>query len=180
MPNTELKNRVILISVAISIFFLDQATKILIQNSLALGESRQVLGDLLRFTYILNPNGLMGFSFGPLTKYLLLPLSLVALAAIIYFYYRWQNKSSLAVVALGMILGGAAGNNLLDRFRQGAVIDFIDVDFPNIAIAPFKLGAFSFSGYYLDRWYIFNIADSAVLIGVILLLFLTIHEKPQA
>jgi signal peptidase II len=180
MSNNMLKNRVVLIAVALGIFFLDQASKLAIQGSMALGESRQILGDFLRFTYILNPNGLMGLSFGPWTKFLLLPFSVIALVAIIYFYYKWQGRNTLASISLGMILGGAAGNNLLDRFRQGAVIDFIDVDFPNIAIAPFRFGALSFNGYYLDRWYTFNIADSAVLVGVIVLLIITIREESKA
>lgn len=178
MANNSLNNRVILMAVAIVVFFLDQASKMLVQGSMALGESRQVLGDLLRFSYILNPNGLMGLSFGPWTRYLLLPLSLVALAAIIYFYYRWQGRNVLAAVSLGMILAGAAGN-LLDRFRQGAVVDFIDCEFPNISLAPFKWGLINFDGYYLERWYIFNIADSAVLIGVIMLLLITLKEESQ-
>lgn len=177
--NNNINNRVILMATAIVIFFLDQSSKLLVQGSMTLGQSRQVMGDLLRFTYILNSNGLMGISFGPWTRYLLLPLSLVALSAIIYFYYRWQGKKVTAAVSLGMILAGAAGN-LLDRFRQGAVVDFIDCDFPNISLAPFRLGPLRFGGYYLDRWYIFNIADSAVLIGVLILLLITIREESKA
>ena len=106
----------------------------------------------------------------------MLPLSLLAIAAIIYFYYRWQNKSSPAAAAMGMILAGAAGN-MLDRFRYGAVVDFIDCDFPDIVIPPFKLWFFNFSGYSLERWYIFNVADSAVLAGVCLLLLLTFFDR---
>jgi signal peptidase II len=98
--------------------------------------------------------------------------------AIIYFYYRWQGKNVLAAISLGMVLAGAAGN-LLDRFRQGAVVDFIDCEFPNISLAPFKLGPLKFGGYYLDRWYTFNVADSAVLIGVIILLLITIKEESK-
>lgn len=176
--SNNLNNRVVLMATAIVIFFLDQASKMMVQGSMSLGQSRQVLGDLMRFTYILNPNGLMGLSFGPWTRFLLLPLSLVALSAIIYFYYRWQGKKIIAAVSLGMILAGAAGN-LLDRFRQGAVVDFIDCDFPNISLAPFRLGPLKFGGYYLDRWYTFNIADSAVLVGVIILLLITIKEESQ-
>ncbi len=176
MSDNSLNNRVILMAVAIAVFFSDQASKMMVQGTMALGESRQVLGDLLRFTYILNPNGLMGLSFGPWTRYLLLPLSLVALAAIIYFYYRWQGRKVMAAVSLGMILAGAAGN-LLDRFRQGAVVDFIDCEFPDISLSPFKLGPIKFGGYYLDRWYTFNIADSAVLVGVVILLLITLREE---
>jgi signal peptidase II len=174
-----LKGRLTLFAVALVVFFLDQASKMMVQGRMALGESREVLGDLLRFTYILNPNGLMGLSFGPWTRYLLLPLSLAALAAIVYFYFRWQGKNLLAAVSLGMILAGAAGN-LLDRFRQGAVVDFIDAEFPDISLAPFRLGPLNFGGYHLERWYTFNLADSAVLTGVAILLVITLREERRA
>ena len=172
MPLREMKNRLVMIAVALGVFVLDQMTKLLIQSSMTAGQSRPVWGNLIRLTYINNPNGLMGVSFGPWSRHLMLPLSLLAIAAIIYFYYRWQNRSSLAATAMGMILAGAAGN-MLDRFRFGSVIDFIDCDFPDIMIPPFKLWFVNFGGYGLERWYIFNVADSAVLMGVCLLLLLT-------
>jgi signal peptidase II len=167
-----MKNRVVLVAVALGAFALDQSTKLLVQSSMALGQSKPLLGDLVRLTYIVNPNGLMGISFGPWSRYLMLPLSLLAIAAIIYFYYHWQDPGTVSSMAMGLILAGAAGN-LLDRFHYGTVIDFIDCDIPDISVPAFKFLFLRFPGYHLERWYIFNVADSAVLVGVTLLLVIT-------
>jgi len=168
-----MKNRIVLVAVALGAFALDQSTKLLVQSSMILGESKPVIGDLVRLTYIVNPNGLMGLSFGPWSRYLMLPLSLLAISAIIYFYYHWRNPGAISSGAMGLILAGAAGN-LLNRFRSGTVIDFIDCDIPDIRIPAFRFLALDFRGYHLERWYIFNVADSAVLVGVLLLLVITV------
>ncbi|MDI6741072.1 MAG: signal peptidase II [Candidatus Edwardsbacteria bacterium] len=176
-----MKNRIVLTAVALGAFALDQSSKMLVQSSFRLGESRPVIGDLVRFTYIVNPHGLMGISFGPWARYLILPLSLLAIAAIIYFYCHWKNLGTISSAALGLILAGAAGN-FLDRFRFGTVVDFIDCDIPDIAIPPFNFLFLHFPGFFLDRWYIFNAADSAVLCGVVILLAMTAvaPERPSA
>jgi signal peptidase II len=173
-----LRNRITVIAVTLGVFVLDRWTKLLVESHLALGQSREVLGKALQFTHITNSNGVMGISFGPYSRYLMLPLSLLAITAIVYFYLRSQSRSLLSALAAGFILGGAAGN-MLDRFRTGAVTDFIDCDIPDIIIPPFKAGVLRFSGFYLDRWYTFNIADSAVMIGVALLIFLTLKEESR-
>ncbi len=161
---------------AASVFLLDQATKSAVRSAMSLGESRQLWGDLVRITYIMNPQGLMGLSFGPAGRHLLLPLSLLAAAAVFVLFLRWRKAGLLASAGLGMILAGAAGN-IIDRIRFGAVVDFIDCDIPDISLPPFRLGFLSFPGFQLDRWYTFNVADSAVLVGVGLLLALTLSVE---
>ncbi|MBI4726645.1 signal peptidase II [candidate division TA06 bacterium] len=179
MTKIRLRNRIVVITATLAVFVLDRWTKLLVESRLALGESYEVLGKVLQFTHITNSNGVMGISFGPFSRYLMLPLSLLAITAIVYFYLRSQSRSLLSALATGFILGGAAGN-MLDRFRTGVVTDFIDCDMPDIIIHPFKAGILKFPGFYLDRWYTFNIADSAVLIGVTLLIFFTIKEEYRA
>ena len=179
MTESSLRNRIVIIAVTLGVFVLDRWTKLLVESRLALGESHEVLGNVLQFTHITNSHGVMGISFGPFSRYLMLPLSLLAITAIVYFYLRSQSRSLLAALATGSILGGAAGN-MLDRFRTGAVTDFIDCDMPDIIIHPFKAGILKFPGFYLDRWYTFNIADSAVMVGVALMIFITIKEEYQA
>jgi lipoprotein signal peptidase len=150
---------------------------------MSLGESQTLLGDLVRITYIMNPQGLMGLSFGPAGRFLMLPLSLMAAAAVLYLFLRWQRAGLPASIGLGLILAGAAGN-IMDRVRFGAVVDFIDCDIPDISLAPFQAWFLNFPGFQLDRWYTFNVADSAVLAGVAILLVLTLRgekhrEKPE-
>lgn len=164
---------------AAAVFILDQGSKAAVRSSLDLGETKPVLGDLVRFTHIMNPQGLMGLSFGPAGRFLLLPLSIMAAAAILYIFLRWQKAGALASAGLGLILAGAAGN-ISDRIRFGAVVDFIDCDIPDISIAPFRAGFINFPGFQLDRWYTFNVADSAVLAGVAVLIVLTLAGEKRS
>jgi signal peptidase II len=71
---------------------------------------------------------------------------------------------------MGLILGGALGN-MIDRVTRGLVIDFLDFDFPNIKIRPL--------GIYMTRWPTFNLADSSVLIGIVILLIIIIVEAAR-
>ncbi|MBD3166248.1 signal peptidase II [bacterium] len=138
---------------AVVIILLDQWTKWIVDTTMRLGQSISVIGDLLRWTYIHND----GLAFGvevPGGRLLGL-VSLGATLVFIIILLRMRRSEPLHVqVVLGLIIGGAIGNTI-DRLRQGYVIDFIDVDMPN---------------WLMQRWHVFNIADSAVSVGVVLLL----------
>lgn len=170
------RERMAAAAVALAVFILDQASKAMVRASFSVGQSKPVWGEILRITYVLNPQGLMGLSLGAGTRYLLLPLSILAAVAILILFFRWHRAGMLAAVSLGLILAGAAGN-ILDRLRWGAVVDFIDCDIPDIVIPAFRWGFLKFPGYALERWYTFNIADSAVLVGVTLLLVLSVADS---
>jgi len=132
------------------------------------GASLPILGDFFRLTYIENPGMAFGIDIGG--KLFFSIFSVMASAAILLYLYRAREESFGLRIALAMILGGALGN-LIDRVFYGVifgdaplfygkVVDFLDVDFFTINIL----------GYHLSRWPVFNIADAAVTIGVLLLL----------
>ncbi len=130
---------------AAAVIALDQVSKYLIRANLELGQSIPEEG-LFRLTYITNVGG----AFGILGNqgFLITITSLVAIAAVL-IYSRYPAFNRMMVrIALGLILGGALGN-LIDRLWLGSVVDFID----------------------LGPWPVFNLADSAVVIGVILLIY---------
>jgi signal peptidase II len=137
-------------------FVLDQATKVLVQSSLHLGESVQVIGLYVKITYIHNPKGAFGLPIGG--KLFFVIFSVLASLFILYYLFKIPKEKVWSKGSLALILGGAVGN-LIDRFRLGEVIDFIDV------------------GIRTTRWPIFNVADSAVTIGVILLLYALLLKK---
>jgi signal peptidase II len=171
--------RVLYISLLVVV--VDQLTKLLVKGfsipflnfkheGMYHGQRIPVLGDFFRLTFIENPG--MAFGLDPGIDYKLL-ISVFSLAAsiglVIYIYYVKDGAKSLKI-ALAFILGGAAGN-LIDRMFYGVfydyaplfygkVVDFLDFDFFDITIL----------GRSYDRWPIFNIADSAVTIGVLILL----------
>jgi len=106
----------------------------------------QLIGEVLKLTYIKNPNTLFSISLGPNFPYIILGFVLIAILVILILH---ENKLSHSLI-YGLLLGGAAGN-IIDRLRMGEVVDFIDV-----GISPTL------------RWPVFNVADSAITIGLII------------
>ena len=122
----------------------DLITKRMVVSNLALYEHIQVVGDAVRIKYILNPGA--AFGLFPGTRYVLIGVSVAAIVIVVWV--AWTRRPRLhTVVPLGLILGGAVGN-LIDRVRQGEVVDFIQVGIPP---------------HYFP---VFNVADSAVSVGV--------------
>lgn len=141
------------------------------------GQRIPVFGDFLRLTFIENPGMAFGYDPGSSVKIWITLFSLVASIGLIYYIFKVKDKSLFLRTSLALILGGAIGN-LIDRMFYGVffnygslfygkVVDFIDVDFFDITLF----------GRYYDRFPIFNIADAAVSIGVVFLLFF--YEKAQ-
>jgi len=146
---------------------LDQLTKWIVKSTMLPGESIPVTGDFFRLTFIYNPGMAFGLRLG--NVYLFLALSLFAAGLVFYYLYRFRNEDWVLQLSLVMIAAGAVGN-LIDRFLYGKVVDFLDFEFPDIVIPPFKFIGMPFSGYSLYRWPVFNVADMAVTGGIILLM----------
>ncbi len=152
---------------------LDQLTKFLVVSSMDLYESIPVLGDFLRFTYIRNPGGAFGLRWGHVAVY-------YVAAGIVIVWIVWQilkegHTRRMSIWALALILSGALGN-LIDRVLLGEVVDFIDCEFFDIAVPAFNIGILNHPGLEMDRWPTFNIADSAVTVGVVVLLISLIRD----
>lgn len=165
--------------VTLSIVVLDQLTKIFVKGfsipflgiqweGMQYGQSIPLIGDVVRLTYIENPGMAFGIDLGGKVFFAL--FSIIACIGIFWYLYRIRHERLRVRLPFALILAGAFGN-LIDRvfygvfygeapLFQGAVVDFIDVIFFNINIF----------GYQMARWPVFNIADSAVTIGVVLLL----------
>jgi signal peptidase II len=157
----------------------DQITKLLVKGftipiidyyyaGMQLGQSIPLIGDFLRITYIENLGMAFGIDVGG--RLFLIIFTLLASIGIIFYLYKIRNEAFVARFSLAMILGGAIGN-LIDRIFYGVifgeaplfygkVVDFIDVDFINI----------DFLGVHISRWAIFNVADSSVSIGIVMML----------
>lgn len=130
----------------------DLFTKFLVQKTLHLYDSVSVFGDFFRLTYIHNPGAAFGLHLGPYSRFIFLGLALVALVVLVAMYRHTPMQDRFRLYAIGSIAGGALGN-VVDRVRSAeGVIDFLD----------FGIGSL--------RWPVFNIADTAVTIGAVLLL----------
>ena len=131
------------------ILALDQATKLLVATAMARNDSIEVLGGFFRLTYIHNRGAAFGLSLGGPEIHTF--VSLAALVVLAYLFRTLPSDSRLLRAAVTMVLGGALGN-IIDRIRLGEVIDFFD-----LGIGPDW------------RWPVFNVADSFVTVGIVIL-----------
>jgi len=142
----------LMLGVAGVVVLIDFLTKQWVVSSLTLHYPQSILGDVLRLTYTHNPGAAFGINVGEHSRLFFLGLSLVALSALGWMYAVTPRADLLRLLALAMVCGGAVGN-IIDRLRYDAgVVDFIDI------------------GIRAHRFWIFNVADSAVSVGAVLLL----------
>ncbi len=142
-----------LVGIAVAVFLADQLSKKWVLSRLSLAQPVPVIPGLVDLTLVLNPGVAFGiFSWLPREwRWLVAYISLAALVLLCLVAVRIVPRGSwLGRLALGLVFGGAAGN-LLDRWRLGAVVDFVDLHWR----------------YY--HWPAFNVADSAITVGVVLL-----------
>jgi lipoprotein signal peptidase len=132
------------------------------------GESFALLGDFFRITYVENRAGVMGISLLPM--WLLSLLSIVAALAMGVWLFRRLPQKGWIPATLPWILGGALGN-MIDRLVFGSVTDMFDVNIPDIHLPA--IHSIGFSGFHLDRWWVFNLADSYIFVCMILLMALS-------
>ena len=153
-----------LMVVAGFVVIFDQITKALILYNLPLHHSLSVIPGFFSLTHIHNPGGAFGFlanqSSGLLNIFFLF-ISLLSILLLIYFYKNIPPTYPWLVTSLALILGGAIGN-LIDRIRFGAVIDFLDCYVGTL------------------HWPAFNVADSAISVGVTIILFYFLFKKLPA
>ena len=151
-----LRHNGILFLIAAMVIVLDQITKALVRQNLALGEAWApipAIGDFFRFLYWQNRGAAFGTlqNAGPILTVVRIAIAIF----IVFFYQKAETKDRLMRVSLSLMLGGAIGN-LIDQFMLGFVTDFIAV----------------------GKFPIFNVADSCVTIGVgLMLLDMLIKEK---
>lgn len=138
------------------VFVIDRVTKAWAEQVLAPAGTLPLAGEWLRFTYVRNTGVAFGLGAGQALP--LVAITLVALAMVAALAFSPRSRTWPRSIALGLIVGGASGN-LLDRARWGSVIDFVDF------------------GYRQNWWPVFNAADSAITVGVILFALTLLGES---
>jgi len=157
-------------TVSALVLVIDQTTKLLTKSLMTLRESVPVIGDTLRLTYIENDGMALGIAVS--NKLLFNAFSLIAAAVILYYLIKLRNDHFVTRFALAIIFGGAIGN-LIDRILYGKVIDFFDLNIPDIP----SLNIYFFSTPSFNRWPIFNVADIAVSVGMFILILTVLLSK---
>lgn len=148
-------------AVAALVLLVDQVSKHLVATRLAEGQSWNIvpwLAPVFRITHVTNTGAAFGLFPGWGGFFII--VAAVVIVAIILYHRHLPDGQLLVRVALGLQLGGAIGNNLVDRLRQGFVVDFIDLSF-----------------WPLHKWPLFNLADASIVTGVTLLALLMLWEE---
>jgi signal peptidase II len=149
----------VLLGTAALVYLLDQASKALVVANLRVGDQQQIVGDLVQLWHAQNAGA--AFSLFQGGQILFLVVTAFALGMIVYFHRSFRGQSRWLQLVLGVILGGTLGN-LTDRVRLGYVTDFVSVGFGD------------------TRFPTFNVADSAIVLGIgVLVIYLALLDGRQ-
>jgi len=159
------KNRslIILLVTLVVVILLDQLSKWWVMNSLTLFETRPVIDGLFDLVFVTNSGAAFGLLAGPQVwwrQLFFVSVAILALGVLIGAYRHYRLQGNIWVVAIGLVAGGAVGN-LIDRLRFGAVIDFLDIYIKT------------------HHWPAFNVADSAITVGVGLFMLASFRAESQ-
>jgi len=150
-----------LFGVAAMVVILDQVVKLLVVDKIPAYGSIVVIPGFFDLTHIYNTGGAFGFLAGKSSLFrhlFFLTASVIAMGMIVYLYLKTPRDYLFLRSGLTMILGGAVGN-VIDRIRLGKVVDFIDLHINDL------------------HWPAFNIADSAISVGILIFVYHLIFKK---
>ena len=155
------KTTLLLLLPAIAVIILDQISKYIIAITIVKHGSVAVIEGFFNLVHVRN----RGMAFGLMNRpgqnfksYVLVAATLCAIGLLLFWFRKMKDEDPKITVGLSLILGGAVGN-FIDRIRLGEVIDFLD----------FYIGSY--------HWPAFNVADSAITIGIIWLALITLFGK---
>lgn len=157
------KNLLIFILGASAIIVLDQITKAVITAHFALHEVLPVIPGFFNLVHVLNPGAAFGFlaNASETFRYVFFTgVTVLAAGLIIFYLVKSRPRNLILAGSLTLIFGGAVGN-LIDRLRVGAVVDFLDVFVGSL------------------HWPAFNVADSAITVGAILMIWEMILNRKE-
>ncbi len=151
----------LLIISAVSIVLLDQYVKYIVKTKMAMYQSIPVIKDFFHITYIENSGisfGMLGQIDHPAKRWILLGIVLLAIVMILVYWIKYGKGKPVYSLSCGLIIGGALGN-FIDRLVTGRIVDFLEFGIKN------------------SRFPVFNIADSAVTVGVTIFIIYMLFSK---
>lgn len=178
------------IYISLSVFIIDQLSKLAVKgisipflniewNGMFYGESIEIIGTFLRITFVENPGMAFGFEVGVIQKLFLSIFTLIAAIAIFYYLYKSKDGSLALRIGLALILGGALGN-LVDRMFYGIIFDYAPLFYGKVVdFIQVEFWDFTLFGHTYETWPIFNVADSAVSVGVAVILIFHREKKTE-
>jgi signal peptidase II len=179
MPNKRGKKKKIMknypynyLYISLIVIILDQISKIAVRYYMPLNHEISVIGNYFKLTHVQNFGAAFSLSIGSdmVNRIVFSIITFIMIFVILYMLKHSVTK--IEKIAFSLIIGGAVGN-LIDRVWLGAVTDFFDFDFITIDIPRWD--------FYMDRWPIFNIADSSIVVAMnLLFIYMIFFEKKIA
>ena len=157
------KNIIVFSLGATAVIVLDQITKAAIVAKFFLHESYTIVAGFFNLVYVMNPGAAFGFlanASATFRHFFFTGITIAVILLIIYYVMKSKPQNMLMVISLTLIFAGAVGN-LIDRIRFGAVVDFLDV----------YIGT--------AHWPAFNVADSAISVGAVLMIWGMIMNREK-
>jgi signal peptidase II len=155
----------LVLGIALIVVAADQISKAWVRRSLLLGvpwDPFPWLRPILSLTYVTNTGAAFGIL--PQLRAVYPLIALTVLGVLFFFFWSLATRGWFTTIALGLILGGLLGNNIIDRLWHGYVTDFIDLNF-----------------WPLQEWPVFNVADSSVFVGTcILTVYLLLEGRDKS
>ncbi len=165
------------------VFITDQVSKLAVKGvsipfidfnwvGMDYGQSINVIGTFLRITFVENPGMAFGLDVGPIQKLFLSIFTILAAIGILYYLYKSRERDFALRLGLSLILAGALGN-MVDRIFYGVFFDYAPLMYGRVVdFIQVEFWDFTLFGNTYETWPIFNVADSAVTVGVaVILLF---------
>jgi signal peptidase II len=150
--------------ITILVLILDQLSKFYIRSSMVPGESWKITPKFIWITFVENTGAAFSFSLGSVSLNRILFSIVTVIAILVLGFMVVKTRNKVEAVAFSMVMGGASGN-LIDRLWLGRVTDFVNCDFPD---------------FIMERWPIFNVADSSIVVGVSLLVIYYVFFEKKA
>ena len=178
------------LNLSLFIVVLDQISKLLIKGisipflninfeGMEYGSSINIIGDIFKFTFVENPGMAFGIDVSGYLKFFLSLFSLIASIGILIYIYKVREQKLFFRLSLALILGGAVGN-LIDRFFYGVIFGYAPLLYGKVVdFLHFDALGFTIFGKTFDSFPIFNVADSAVTVGVAILLIFHKSFEPK-
>lgn len=156
-----MKSRTVYILLALFLLIIDQVSKSIVAHTVDIYSIRRIIPGFFNIVHVQNKGAIFGFfsQSGNSIIYIFLTLaSFVALSLVLFYFFKTAPSERLLMISLSLILAGALGN-LIDRVIRGYVIDFLDV--------------------YVRKWHwpSFNIADSCISVGALILVYLFVFKR---
>jgi len=159
-----MKKRILSFLLIAALLVVDQISKALIAENIPLNSSKEIIPHFFHLVHVRNKGAIFGFfsQSGNTGVFILLTLaSFTALGLVVFYFFKTPPREKLLNLSLSLILAGALGN-LIDRILRGSVIDFLD---------------FSVKGWH---WPSFNVADSCITVGALLLVLIFLFKRSSA